>query len=164
MPPTRSIRLAVSRRRAIALRLHLARVAKVVVEGAVLLAGNDEVLDGRLSLFVTARQGRPRRRRPHRPGHARGASHRGFLEKRSTRVGIVASHTGPPFLPPRSSKVYCAWPRSANDRSAARSRSTGPARRRRRGSRGTGAGSQCRNGPALGAATRSLRSARWPCR
>src|ERR1700736_6218569 len=98
MPPAYSIRLAVSRRWAVALRLHLTRVAKVVVEGPVLLAGDDEVLDRRLSLFVAASEGRDRRRRPHRPGHDRGASHRGFLEKRSTRVGIFASHTGPPFL------------------------------------------------------------------
>src|SRR5438445_5529743 len=117
MPPAGGIRLAVSGRRAIALRLHRACVAEVVVEGAILLAGDDEVLEGRVSRLVTAATGRDRHRRPHRSGHKGGAGHRGSLEKRSTRVGIVASHAGPPFppcsLPPRSTKVYCARRRSA---------------------------------------------------
>src|SRR3954453_18377864 len=60
-------------RRAEAARLRLRGEAEVAVEGAVLLAGDDEVADRRVVATVAARPGRGRGGRPQRPAEQRHA-------------------------------------------------------------------------------------------
>src|SRR6476619_4108090 len=62
--PARAVWLAVAKRRSETRRLDLRRVAKVVVERAVLLAGDDHVPDRRLHRVDAARMDRGRPERP----------------------------------------------------------------------------------------------------
>src|SRR3954451_20634194 len=91
------VRLEVARRRAEALRLDFRREPVVVVERAVLLAGDHEVANRRVVAAAPAPGGRGRRGpdRPPEDGRARGA---GPAQERLTREGLAAAHTALPLL------------------------------------------------------------------
>ena len=72
MPPARGVGLRVARRRSEPLCLNLRRVAVVVVERAVLLAGDDQLLDRRAAPGA-ARAGRHGRGRPECPAKHSGS-------------------------------------------------------------------------------------------